>query len=60
MARYHSTRPHLPFHFHAPTHFHAPAHWRLGEGVRDTLWLFAALAIMLSVAAAVQWLFSMV
>jgi hypothetical protein len=67
MARYHPSHLHLPFHLHVPTYFHAPghasghphAHPHLGEGVRDSLWLFVALAILLGAAAIVQWLFSM-
>jgi hypothetical protein len=60
MAHSHFSHPHLPFHLHVPTHFHAPAPLRIGQGMRDSLWLFAALGIMLGVAAVVQWLFSMV
>ncbi len=59
MAHSHSSHPHLPFHLHGPTHFHAPARLHISQGIRDSLWLFVALGIMLSVAAVVQWLFSM-
>jgi hypothetical protein len=63
MARYHSPHLHLPFHLHVPTYFHASshshAHPHLSPGVRDSLWLFVALAILLGTAAIVQWLFSM-
>jgi hypothetical protein len=59
MTHSHSSHSHLPFHLHMPAHFHAPAVPHVGQGIRDSLWLFAALGILLGVAAAVQGLFSM-
>jgi hypothetical protein len=59
MARYHSPHPHHPFHLHVPTYFHAPHRPHMSESMRDSLWLFVALAILLGTATVVQWLFSM-
>lgn len=53
MAHYH-----LPHIQHLP-HISFRVHPHLSQGARDSLWLFAALAIMIVVAAGVQWLFSM-
>jgi hypothetical protein len=63
-SRFHPPHLHLSSHLHMPAHTHLPT-WRprrlhLSEGARDSLWLFAALGILIVVAAAVQWLFSMV